>query len=60
MSLVIFSGDSTNLAPLQGMFRSILDESNHVIPQKHDVDIAEADIAMVGLQEVSKPLVHRL
>lgn len=43
---------------MQGMFSSFLDESSQAIPQKHAMETAEADIAVVGLQEVPKPLVH--
>ena len=43
---------------MQGMFISFLDESSQAIPQKHAMETAEADIVVVGLQEVPKPLVH--
>ena len=37
---------------MQGMFSSFLDESSQAIPRKHAMETVEADIAVVGLQEV--------
>jgi hypothetical protein len=50
--------DAVLESQIEGMSSSILDENSQAIPQKHAMETAEADITMVGMQEVSKPLVH--